>query len=48
MLCFFKFPLAKKFMDKRGGGGVGEEGVGSREYQDFPSKIFFSQYRKIS
>ena len=29
MLCFRKFPVAKKFMDKRGGG----------EYQDFPSKI---------
>ena len=22
MLCFRKFPIAKKFMDKRGGGGV--------------------------
>ena len=30
MLCFRKFPVAKKFMDKRG----------EREYQDFPSKIF--------
>ena len=29
MLCFRKFPVAKKFMDKRGG-----------EYQGFPSKIF--------
>ena len=29
MLCFRKFPVAKKFMDKRRG-----------EYQDFPSKIF--------
>ena len=29
MLCFRQFPVAKKFMDKRGG-----------EYQDFPSKIF--------
>ena len=28
MLCFKKFPVVKKFMDKRGG-----------EYQDFPSKI---------
>ena len=27
VLCFRKFPVAKKFMDKRG------------EYQDFPSKI---------
>ena len=32
MLCFRKFPVAKKFMDKRGGGGV--------EYQDFPSQVF--------
>ena len=23
MLCFRKFPVAKKFMDKRGGGGRG-------------------------
>ena len=29
MLCFRKFLVAKKFMDKREG-----------EYQDFPSKIF--------
>ena len=29
MLCFGKFPVANKFMDKRGG-----------EYQNFPSKIF--------
>ena len=29
VLCFRKFPVGKKFMDKRGG-----------EYQDFPSKIF--------
>ena len=29
VLCFRKLPVAKKFMDKRGG-----------EYQDFPSKIF--------
>ena len=28
VLCFRKFPGAKKFMDKKG------------EYQDFPSKIF--------
>ena len=28
-LCFRKFPVAKKFMDKRGG-----------EYQDFPPKVF--------
>ena len=24
MLCFRKFPVAKKFMDKRGGGGGGK------------------------
>ena len=29
MLCFRKFTVAKKFMDRRGG-----------RYQDFPSKIF--------
>ena len=29
MLCFRKFPVAKKFMDKRGG-----------KYQNFPSKFF--------
>ena len=29
MLCFRKFPVAKKFMDERGG-----------KYQDFPSKFF--------
>ena len=28
--CIRKFPVAKKFMDNRGGG----------EYQDFPSKFF--------
>ena len=31
MLCFRKSAVAKKFMDKRGGGG---------SYQDLPSKIF--------
>ena len=36
MQCFRKFPVAKKFMDKRG------------EYQDFPSNFFGSQCRKIS
>ena len=36
MLCFRKFPVAKKCMDKRGEGG-GEEGG---EYHDFQSKIF--------
>ena len=30
MLCFRKFPVAKKFMDKNGGG----------EYQELPSKNF--------
>ena len=29
MLCFRKFPVAKKFMDKRGGG-----------YEELTSKIF--------
>ena len=29
MLCFGKFPVAKKFMDKGGG-----------EYQDFPPELF--------
>ena len=29
MQCFRNFPVAKKFMDKKRGGG---------EYQDFPSK----------
>ena len=37
MLCFRKFPVAKKFMDKRGG-----------EYQDFPLIFFVSQCRKVS
>ncbi len=32
MLCFGKFPVMKKFMDKRGGG-----------VQDFPSKFCLSQ-----
>ena len=36
MLCFRKFPVVKKFMDKRG------------EYQDFPSKIFCPTVPKIS
>ena len=30
MLCFRKFPVAKKFIDKNGGG----------EYQELPSKNF--------
>ena len=34
MLCFRKYPVAKKFMDKREGGGVG------REYHDFPLENF--------
>ena len=37
MLCSINFPVAKKFMDKRGG-----------EYQDFPSKFFLSQCPKIT
>ena len=36
MLFFRKFPVAKKFMDKRRG-----------EYQDFPSKIFCVTVPKI-
>ena len=31
VLCFGKFPVANKFMDKKGGGG---------EYRNLPSKIF--------
>ena len=35
LLCYLrKFPVAKKFMDKRGGGG------GGRKNHDFQSKIF--------
>ena len=37
VLCFRKLPVAKKFMDKRGG-----------EFQDFPSKIFCLTVPKIS
>ena len=36
MLCLRKFPVAKKFMDKRGG-----------EYQDFPSKFFCLSAEKL-
>ena len=36
VLCFRKFPVAKKFMDKRG------------EYQDFPSRTFCLTVPKIS
>ena len=39
MQCFRKFPVAKKFMDKRGGGG------GSIKIF---RRIFLSQCRKIS
>ena len=42
MLCFRKIPVAKKLMDKRGGGG----GEVSR-YQDFPSKVFCMTVPKI-
>ena len=38
MLCFRKFPRAKKFMDQRRGG----------EYQPFPSKIFCLTVQKFS
>ena len=41
--CFGKFPVAKKFMDRGGGGGEGEG-----DYQDFPSKIFCLTVPKIS
>ena len=37
VLCCRKFPIAKKFLDKRGGG-----------YQDFVSNFFVSQSRKVS
>ena len=37
MLCFRKIPVAKKFMDKRGGG----------KYPDFPSKVFCLTVPKI-
>ena len=36
LLCFRKFPVAKKFMDKSGG-----------EYQDFPSNFFCLTVPKI-
>ena len=36
MLCLRKILVAKTYMDKRG------------EYQDFPSKRFFSECRKFS
>ena len=38
VLCFRNFPLAKKFMDKRGGGSV----------KIFRRKFFVSQGRKTS
>ena len=37
MLCFRKFPRAKKFMDQRRGG----------EYQAFPSKTFCLTVTKL-
>ena len=37
LCCFRNFPVAKKFMDKRGWG----------EYQNFPSKIFCLTVPKI-
>ena len=39
LLCFTKFRVAKKFMDK----GEGRR----RMYQNFPSNIFVSQCRKV-
>ena len=38
MLCFRKFPVAKKFMEKRGGGSI----------KIFLRKFFLSRCRKIS
>ena len=39
VLCFRKFLVAKKFMDKKGGGG---------SIESFRRKFFVSQCRKIS
>ena len=41
MLCFGKFPVANKFMDKKGGGGGGSIEI-------FRRKIFASQCQNIS
>ena len=38
MLCFRKIPVAKKFIDKKGG---------RRLYQDYPSKCFSHSVKKI-
>ncbi len=43
-LCFTNFLVSKKFLDKERGGGTGE----GREYHDFLSNIFLSQFRKVS
>ena len=43
LLCFRKFLVSKKFMDKRGVGPAG----GGREYQVFPSKFFCLTVLKI-
>ena len=43
LLCFTKFLVSKKFMDKRGGGGM----EGGREYQDLLSKTFCLTVPKI-
>ena len=37
MLCFRKFPVVKKMIDKREGG----------EYQNFPSIVFFHSAEKF-
>ena len=37
MLCFRKFLIGKKFIDKAGGGGGG---LGRKVYQGFSSRIF--------
>ena len=39
LLCFTKFLVSKKFMDKRGGGVA--------EYHDFPSKVFCLTLPKV-
>ena len=44
MLCFRKFPVGKKFLDKGGGGG-GREGGSIKILR---RKFFVSQCRKLS
>ncbi len=45
LLRFTNFLVSKKFLDKGGGGGRTGEGRG---YNDFLSKFFLSQFRKVS